>query len=257
VATTNEKKAVAKVDDTNKQLALPFDMSADAGRGVEGADKDSFAIPFLLVLQKGSPVVDDESVLGAKAGLLMNSITNELFPEVIVVPCGFQRKYVQWGDRDTGGGFKGLHNPVDIDGGAVKTYRDDKGHLRIGDDFLNDTRMHYIMVQSKTGQWFPAVLSLTSTQIKKSKRFMSLIAGIEFKDKNGIPYTPPSFGNTYLLATVKEANDKGSWYGIEITIDEPVTDPLLYAKCKKFNEEVNAGTVKAPEPTTSEDNEAF
>ena len=56
-------------------------MQADEGKGLEGADKDSFATPFLAVLQAQSPQVVDATIEGIKAGLFINSITNELFEE--------------------------------------------------------------------------------------------------------------------------------------------------------------------------------
>ena len=74
---------------TEKETALPataantavatMDMSMfaeDAGAGMEGATAESFAIPFLGVLQKGSPQVDEASgvaIEGAKAGMLFEN----------------------------------------------------------------------------------------------------------------------------------------------------------------------------------------
>lgn len=246
-----KKSAVAKRQEAQPPSTLVNDMQADEGKGLEGADKESFAIPFLAVLQTKSPQVEDELVEGAKAGMFFNTITNELFKTVKVIPCGFQRKYIQWGLREDGGGFKGIHNPIDVDSGKLETYTDDKGRLRFGDDQLKDTRIHYLMVQSASGAWAPAVLSLSSTQIKKSKRFMSLIQGVEFKTDTGKPFTPPSYANLFDITTVKEKNDMGSWFGIEVVKDRRIQDneAELYVKCKSFSEQVSAGTVKVAEPT--------
>ena len=46
-----------------------MDFSADAGQGMEGADKASFAIPFITMLQGLSPQL--ETVDGAKPGLFI------------------------------------------------------------------------------------------------------------------------------------------------------------------------------------------
>ena len=35
-----------------------LDFSADAGKGMEGADKSAFAIPFLILLQTNSPQLE-------------------------------------------------------------------------------------------------------------------------------------------------------------------------------------------------------
>ncbi len=250
-------KAVAK---KNKNLpsTIVKNMKADAGKGSEGVDKDSLAIPFLVVLQSNSPAIEND-MPGAKAGMFMNNITEELFKDVTIVPCGFQRRFIQWQPRDEGGGFKGMHNPVLIDTGEIKTYRDDKNQLRMteGDDILKDTRIHYVMLSTKSGSWMPIVLSLSSTQIKKSKGFMSLIQSREFKDENGKPFNPPSFGNSYKITTVKEKNDMGSWFGVKIVIDKMVEDTALYRKCQKFCHEVTEGDVKTADPTGEKDDGKF
>ncbi|HET8689559.1 MAG TPA: hypothetical protein VFM18_23360, partial [Methanosarcina sp.] len=86
----SKKESNAVVEAQNTAVAMAMDFSADAGMGMEGADKTSFAIPFLTMLQGLSPQV--ESVEGAKPGKFINTITNELFDEVLVIPCAYQRR---------------------------------------------------------------------------------------------------------------------------------------------------------------------
>ena len=90
---TSEKKPDEKKSSTNlpaapapSAVAGPIDYSADAGAGLEGADKDSYAIPFLLALQPLSPQVVDKTVAGAEAGMLMNSVSLELRKEAFFIP---------------------------------------------------------------------------------------------------------------------------------------------------------------------------
>ena len=72
-----KKKAVAKTE-ANLPSTMVQDMKADAGKGSEGVDKDSLAIPFLVILQPLSPACDDDDgVKGAKPGMFMNTITEE------------------------------------------------------------------------------------------------------------------------------------------------------------------------------------
>lgn len=228
-------------------LALPIaDFAADAGMGMEGADKASFAIPFISVLQGLSPQL--ETVDGAKPGLFINTITNELFKEVLVVPCAYQRRFLRWAPREAGGGYKGEFNPVDIETGKIVTVPNDKGQPTIEGDLLKDTRNHFVLVQTESGTWQPALLSLSSTQIKKSKRWMSLIQGIEMRAANGKPFNPPAFSHVYRLKCVKEENSQGSWWGIEISIEEPVGDAELYAKAKAFHASVAAGDIEVAPP---------
>src|SRR5262245_43901016 len=154
-----------------------INFEADAGKGLEGADRKSYAIPFLVVLQGLSPQVINDSPAGAKPGMLLNTITDQLMKEAVVIPCAFQRRFVRWGRRENGGGYKGDYSPIDVELGRVEGARlaDDGFTWEMEDDILKDTRNHYVLVRAVGDEknWSPAVLSLQSTQIKKSKRWLS------------------------------------------------------------------------------------
>lgn len=245
------KKATTEVavkEETNTALAvMAADFAADAGLGMEGADKSSFAIPFLSILQGLSPQL--ETVDGAKPGLFINSITNEVFKEVLVIPCAFQRRFLRWAPRSEGGGYKGEYNPVDIETGKIAGVQTNaEGRLTLENDELKDTRNHFVLMQTESGAWTGALLSLSSTQIKKSKRWMSLILGIEMRNAQGKPFNPPSFSHVYKLSAVKEENSKGSWWGLQVEKVEPVGDAELYAKAKAFHNSVSAGEVEVAPP---------
>lgn len=228
------------------------DMAADAGMGLEGADKDSFAIPFLAMLQGLSPQL--ETVEDAKPGLFINTITQEVFKSVVVVPCAYQRRYLRWAPRDAGGGYKGDYQPIEVETGKIPgVERGEDGRMRLEGDELKDTRNHFVLVQSESGVWQPALLSLSSTQIKKSKRWMSLIQGIELRTPEGKAFTPPSFSHMYRLTGVKEENSKGSWWGINVENAGQVADAQLYAKARDFSKQVAAGEVKVSEPVADSD----
>ena len=92
-----------------------INFEQDAGQGLEGADKDSFAIPYLVVLQPMSPPVAEGTLEGAKPGLFLNSVTQELLTEIDLVPVAFQRRFLLWAPRKLGGGFKGEFSPIDVE----------------------------------------------------------------------------------------------------------------------------------------------
>ena len=243
-ATKTEVVTAAK---TALAAAPAMDFAADAGMGQEGTDKASFAIPFLSVLQGLSPQL--ETVDGAKPGLFINTITNELYKEVLVVPCAYQRRFLRWASREEGGNYKGDFNPVDIETGAVEGVEQGAdGILRIGNDVLKDTRNHFVLAQTAAGSWQPALISLSSTQIKKSKRWMSRIQGVEMRTAEGRAFNPPSFSHVYKLKTLKEENSKGSWWGIDVEMEGAVQDAELYAKGKAFNLSVNSGQIEIAQP---------
>lgn len=243
-----------------------LNFAADAGAGLEGADKASFAIPFIIVLQGQSPQL--ETIDGAKPGKFLNSINNELYDEVFVIPCAYQRRFIRWSPRASGGGYKGEYNPIEVETGNVGGLQllngiylmdvpqgapafDPKGLPLY--DHLADTRNHFCLVKSGAGNWQPALISLASTQIKKSKRWMSRIQGLQLNDAGGKPYNPPSFSHIYKLSSKKEENSKGSWYGVEVDLVGPIEDGDVYMAAKKFNQNVNAGAVEVAQPVASAD----
>lgn len=257
-------KASSDVVEKKATAVVPAGMNfeADAGKGQEGADKASYAIPFLTMLQGQSPQI--ETVDGAKPGLLINTISNELFKEAIVIPCAYQRRFIRWAPRAKGGGYKGEFNPIEVETRKLpglsyingqylmdvpkdaSQWFDEKGTPLF--DHLADTRNHFVLVQNEHGQFQPALMSMASTQIKKSKRWMSRIQGLELLGTNGKPFNPPSFSHTYTITGVKEENAKGHWWGLSIELTAPVADPDVYARAQDFYKSVVAGQVEVSMP---------
>lgn len=233
VPTAQDTKEVATTGPTAVGAAVEFDYSQDAGLGMEGTDKSSFAIPFIAILQGQSPQI--ETVEGAKPGLFINTVTNQLFKEMYVIPCAYQRRFLRWAPREEGGGYRGDYSPVDVELGKVEgAALNDEGRYMIGKDELKDTRNHFVLAQSATGGFQRALISLSSTQIKKSKRWMSQIQGIEMKDAKGKTFNPASFMFMYKLSTVKEENNKGSWYGllVELVMMQHPTETVEHPSVK-------------------------
>jgi hypothetical protein len=232
-----------------------IDFFADTGKGLEGADKDSYALPFLAILQGLSPQI--ETVDGAKPGLFINTITNDLSSSVNVIPVAFQRRYLEWKPRESGGGFCGSRDVVSVET-DTSISKDSKGQLINKEgNILKDTRMHYVLIVNDDGGFSPALISMSSTQVKKSKRWLSMIQNVQMKDGQGKVFNPPSFSHIYKLTSLKDQNDKGTWYGYEIHSGQPVTDSVLYKAAKDFHSQVLAGTVVVSNPPSSEPEEKF
>lgn len=261
----SKKQSLATIDPQQNTGAIvaqtELDFAADAGAGMEAADQDSFAIPFLSVLQKGSPQVDEASgqaIEAARAGMFYDNVNGRLFngkEGVTIIPCSYRREFLRWGSRSAGGGFKGAYNPeqvaamrargevVELDGrlfipeadGSVSAERSDR---------LNDTRNHYVLiVDQETGAWSEALLSLTSTQIKKSKMLMSALAAVKVQNSAGQLFTPPTFSNYVRVTSTAESNEKGTWFGVKVEITGRVDRAELYAAAKGFHATVSKGDV--------------
>ena len=256
-------------------LTLQDDMfAADAGSGMEGATSESFAIPFLSVLQKGSPQVDEASgaaVEGAKAGMLWDNVAGRMFDGktgVSLVPCAYRRVFLRWAPKGTqGSGFKGELSADQVAGmRAAGQIVDLDGRLYVPQpdgtvndkkcDRISDTRNHYVLlVDQASGAWAQALLSLTSTQIKKSKMLMSALASVKLNGPSGM-YTPPTFANVVRLTTMPESNDKGTWFGTKFELAGRVDRAELYAAAKAFHASVAAGSIEVKYESPAENAES-
>lgn len=252
-----EAKIVAGV----KNTAVAAMYEQDAGGGFEQADKDSYAIPLLSILQAGSPQVkksDGAYISGAEEGSLYNSVTQDVIngdEGLEVVPCYYQRRFIRWGAREAGGGFKGEYAPNDP---ILQEARNIDGRLLFPDamgafnektsDVLMDTRNHYVLVLQADGSFTSALISMSSSQVKKSRQWMSKMEGLRFKRGDGTLFTPPMFSHAYKLTTVPESNDQGSWYGWKVETGKPVDDAGLYQAGKAFRDAISAGEVKVQQP---------
>ncbi len=260
-------KAVAKKD--KNELAVPFDFEADAGAGMEGTDSDSFAIPFLRILQKLSPQCDKakaEYVEGAEPGMLFNSVSGRLYDGdegVHFLPCVFQRRFLQWAPRGSDEGFKGELFPeqvaelraegkiVELDGSLFVADDDGKVSEKKSDKVM-DTRSHFGILVAPDGDIAMVLLPLSSTQIKKSKRLMSILNEAKVQGKDGL-VTPPTWMNNVKLTTVFESNNDGDWYGVRFEADGFIDNKDLYQAGKEFHNTIAKGERGADFSAAAED----
>lgn len=250
------KTEVAVVEETTTALAT-IDFAADAGAGMEQAGADSFAIPFLSVLQKGSPQVDEASgvaIDGAKAGMIYDNVTGKLFngkEGVVIVPAYYRRVFLRWGpanfkgemSADVVAEMRAAGGIVDLDGKLYIPLPDGTVNPKHCDR-ISDTRNHYVLLlDQETGAYSQALVSLSSTQIKKSKMLMSALASVKVKHSTGM-ITPPTYANTVRMTTVPESNDKGTWFGVRFELTGFVNQPDVYQAAKAFHASVSKGAVE-------------
>ena len=223
-------------------------LEDDAAKGLEGIQQEDLATPRIKVLMALSPELNE--IADAKAGMIYNTVSGELFDGtkgIKVLPCAYVRQYVEWQDRGQGAGA-----PVNVYGSdsdiLTKTTRDNNNKDRLENgNYIETCANHFVLVVGDDGQVSPAVIIMKSTQLKKSRKWNSMMNGLVLQGKNG-PYNPPAFSRFYNLKTALEGNDKGKWHGWDITAGEWITDAdaNLYAQAKKFSESVRSGkeTVK-------------
>jgi len=233
---------------TKKENALAVNMfEADADKGSQNMTQDDLALPFLKVLGQLSPEVnkrDGKYVEGAEPGMILNTVTNEVYngtKGIEVLPVFYERKYVEWQDRGEGKGAPvAIHN---ADSDIVSTTTRDKSfkdRLPNG-NYLENTANHYVVVLGKSPT--TAMISMKATQLKISRKWNSIMMGIKLQGKNGL-FTPPTYSHIYSLKTVQMSNDKGTWFGWEVSKVGPVSDKGVYEIAKNFAERLSKGDVK-------------
>ena len=235
--------------------ALAVNMfEADADKGSQNMGQDDLALPFLKVLGQLSPETnkrDGKYVEGAEPGMILNSVTNEIYDGtkgIQVLPAFYERKYVEWQDRGEGKGAPAAIHNADSD--IVSTTTRDKSfkdRLPNG-NYLENTANHFVVVLGKSPQ--SALISMKATQLKISRKWNSMMMGIKLQGKNGM-FTPPTYSHIYKLKTTQMSNDKGTWFGWDVSKVGPIEDKSVYESAKNFAEKVSKGAVQA-KPETQE-----
>ena len=222
-------------------------FEADAGQGIANIKQEDLALPFLKVLGQLSPEVskrDAKYVEGAQPGMIVNSVTNELYDGekgIQVLPVYYKRQQIEWQDR---GESKGA--PVNIyDAGddIPQTTRDKSNKDRLANgNYLENTVSHFVVLLGKTPT--TALISMKATQLKISRKWNSMMMGIKMQGKNGL-FTPPTYSHIYKLKTVQQSNDKGTWFGWDVSKVGPIADKGVYEIAKGFSNNVAKGAVVA------------
>jgi hypothetical protein len=241
--TTMAKNEVAEKAST--ALAIMSDLEDNAGAGFDGMSQEDYALPFLRLLTTTSPEIGE--VDGALPGMIYNSVTGELFDGktgITVVPCAYIRQYIEWAPRGQGSGAPVHIYPATSDV-LSKTHRepgDNKDYLDSG-NYIENTANYYVMVINKNNVPEPALITMKSTQLKKSRKWNSMMQSVKMQGKNGL-FTPPMYSQTYKLSTVAESNDKGKWFGWEVERIGAVESSDIYSSAKSFAQSVGAGDIK-------------
>ena len=240
---------------TKKEGALAtFDMEADANQGAQNISQEDLALPFLKILGQLSPEVnkrDGKYVEGAEPGKIINTVTNQLFDTLQVVPVFYKRQYIEWQDRGTSTGAPVAMHDADSDIISQTTRgKDYKDRLPNG-NYLDNTANHFVLVLGKSPS--TALISMKSTQLKISRKWNSMMMGIKMQGKNGL-FTPPTYSHIYNLKTVQMSNDKGTWFGWDVSKVGPVASKEDYEMAKGFATSVGKGEVQAKHG--SEENES-
>lgn len=260
---------VTKKQNTNvADITASYDLLDQTSNEGKNYTIEDLAIPFIGVLQQLSPQVDESDaqyIEGAKAGMIFNNVTEEIWDGqkgILVIPVAYKKSYTEWVPRDQGGGLVADHGSnKDILNKATV----DSNNRRVlqNGNIIQDANHHYVFLLKDDGSFQEALIAMTSTQLKKSKRWNTMISTLSIVDEdNNRSIRPPSYFRTYRLTSVKEENEKGKWHGWRITPEQNLFDPKdgvniipngfnIFKAAQDFNKRVQAGDVKVNQEMSS------
>ena len=233
--TRNEKQVAVK-----KDAPLPSSIlfEVDAHAGFENVKNNSVALPILKLLQNGSAEGQKRNqayVEGAEPGMLINTVTKKVYDGskgIEVIPCHYKLEYQEWSDFGTGSGRPEQIYP-DTSDILTKTTKDQMGKDRLPNgNYILTVGQHFVLIVDN-GSIETALISMSSSQGKISRKWNAMMMSITMDGKNG-PYTPPSFSHTNKLNTVLNSGKGNQWYGYNIAKVGPVSDPAIYERAKQF-----------------------
>jgi hypothetical protein len=229
-------------------------FEADANAGAENISQEDLALPFLKVLGQLSPEVNKQHakhIEGAEPGMILNTVSGHLYDGkegIEVVPVHYKRQLVEWQDRGTSVGAPVAIHSADSDI-MSKTTRDKSYKDRLPNgNYIENTANHFVILLGSSPT--TALISMKATQLKVSRKWNSMMMGLKLQGKNGM-FTPPTYSHIYKLKTVQMSNDKGTWFGWDVSQVGPVSDKGLYDAAKTFAGRVGRGEIEA-KPETQE-----
>lgn len=216
------KNEVAKAGNT---AVAAYDYGEDAHGGFEETSIRDLSIPFINLLQSNSPEVEEQTIEGAAAGMLLNSVTGELLKMPLVVqPVYKEEAWVEWIPRNKGGGVAGRHEPtsdivkqvIEKNGGSRIPPQDSEGKRPPfkmpngnGNDLV-ETYYVYCLILNEDGTESDSycVLAFSSTKIKVQKDWMTAM----YTQKG----RPPMWANRAKVSTKRQKAEGGSFFNFSI-----------------------------------------
>ena len=261
------------------QALETFDYGDDAGQGFENQDMSDRKLPIIELLQSNSPQVT-EAKGKIWAGQFRNTVTGEIYDEVLFVPAITDHCWTEWLPRDDGGGFRGRHrkdgkvvvDAIGRNGGRAigklpvpqppdpKTQKPQPNH-----ELVESFEIYGIVYDAKTGEILGfAMVPFTSTKIKVYRAWNSAIGNFAptINGRKLAPGQVPIFAHRVKMSSESETRGQYTYMVPVLGPAEggedlknsllPKNDPR-YVAAKKLHDDVLAGLAKAAYETTHQE----
>ena len=246
-----------EVAETKATAISTFDDNLlSGGTGLEDTTTEDFAIPFIRVLQPMSPQLQKQHgsyVEGASAGDLYNTVTGESYDGVkgiVIVPCAYNKKYIEWVPREKGGGLVNANHDISILSKCSKDPETRRSYTSDGNEIVETAQFFVLVLGGDSPQ--QAVVTFTSTQLGVARKWLTMLRMARVENSKGDSVEAPMFAYTYRLTTTTQSNDKGSWNGYSVN-QEGATDLSVAMIAKDFMSAARSGEVQVKEEQQRDD----
>lgn len=232
------------------EMSALMDKYKGGGAGLEEVRSKDLIIPFIRILQALSPAVKKREptyIEGAEEGMFINTATDQLWDGdkgFRVIPCMYMPSFTEW-EPGAQGNLVAVHGKKE----PIGTVRD-KVRLTLGDNDITEATDFYVLQETEEGgPWEKAIISLSKTQFKKGRKWLTSITNERPLDENGVRQRDNLWYRSWHAKMVPESNDQGSWCGWKFREEEIVKkiDPTmeLWGDSVQFYEQVISGAVSA------------
>ena len=221
-------------------------LEADSGVGLENITTEDMQIPFLRIIQALSPQLQKDDpmyIKGAEQGAIFNTVSQEVYKQdegITIVPAFFEKKFLEFQLRSSGGGF--VRELAADDKDIAMTNREGTIEMLPNGNELVRTHQHLVIATSADGSIAPSVLDMKKTQLKVSRRWNTL------KNSARLPSGAlmPIYGTAWQLTTVSEANDQGKWFNYKLDRCTEITPQIekMMLEARLMYQGVSKGEVK-------------
>ncbi len=252
----------AKVPATRREPPPPIPAeyeayAEDSGMGYENQTAEDISIPFIDILQSGSPECKGEDPQG-KPGQIINRSSGLMYDAkegAVFIPCFTEHMMTEWVPLDKGGGLVGNYA---MDDPLVKEVRSTQPlgkYKKPGSDneLVETFYVYGIFVPPGDASPHPAVMAMSSTKIKPYKDWMFQARAVVITLPDGRKLTRvPLWAHRYRFTTKFVEKNNYSWWNWVIRFDgsgateaRNAPDSELYMLGKQLYAEVQSGMRRA------------
>lgn len=266
-AAAQDYVAVREVSNTQPNIQQPTQIEtiADtdtfegfAGAGMETVTARDILIPRLGIIQALSPQLKKTNsayIDGCEEGDIVDAGTGEIMPKPVhVIPVLWAKTWIEWAPRQTQRGIVAFHPTEDI---LLKTKPDEKGKptLDNGNSIIETAQWYVVNLTAGRRNSF---IPMASTQLRASRRWMTLAQGERLKNSAGREYVPPLFYRTYSLETILHQKGDQTWFLWKIGRGPAVPElgdgwKDILEQCTRFRDSLTADQMRADLTAATDD----